>query len=404
MRIAIVGCGYIAASYANALPHHPELELVGAWDIDAQRLDAFVKRYGGRAFASEAKCLENGRVDTIANLTNPRVHHAITSAALRAGKHVWSEKPLAMNGAEAKSLVDLARERGLMLASAPCSALSETAETVRAALQAGVVGRPRLVYANFDDGMIAPRLSPWNWRNEVGAAWPARDEFEVGCTYEHAGYLLTWLASFFGPVRRVTSFAACLLPDKGIAVSSMAPDFTTGCLEYDDGVVARLTCSLVAPEDKSLTIIGDLGALRVDNVRHERCPVRYRTWTLPRIGAAIERRVNALCLSMGLTALREGWTSWRSFPYVAPPPRWLAGRKPVDFLRGLSEMAAALRERRACRLPAELGWHVAEIIDALQSPAGGSEGRVIESRFPPIGSRFDPPEATRRVRTRGEYT
>ena len=47
----------------------------------------------------------------------------------------------------------------------------------------------RLVYANFDDGMIAPKTAPWLWRNEAGVAWPAKDEFEVGCTFEHAGYL-----------------------------------------------------------------------------------------------------------------------------------------------------------------------------------------------------------------------
>jgi hypothetical protein len=53
--------------------------------------------------------------------------------------------------------------------------------------------------------MIAPNLSPWDWRNESGVPWPARDEFEIGCTYEHAGYVLTWLCDFFGPARAVTS-------------------------------------------------------------------------------------------------------------------------------------------------------------------------------------------------------
>ena len=95
-----------------------------------------------------------------------------------------------------------------------------------------------------------------------------------------------------------------------------------------------------------------------------------------------------MCEQMGLTGLPEGWTNWRSFPYVAPPPRWLAGHKPVDFLRGLSEMTAALHEGRACRLPPELGWHVAEILHALQNPPGGGGARVIKSRFPPIESPF----------------
>jgi predicted dehydrogenase len=139
----------------------------------------------------------------------------------------------------------------------------------------------RLVFGNFDDGMIAPALSPWNWRNASGIPWPAKDEFEVGCTYEHAGYLLTWLAAFFGPALAVTSFASCQIPDKGIQVDCMAPDFTVGCIEYSEGVVARITCSLVAPKDRSLTIIGDQGILSVADVRDDLCPV-YLQRTPPR--------------------------------------------------------------------------------------------------------------------------
>jgi predicted dehydrogenase len=261
--------------------------------------------------------------------------------------------------------------------------LSETAQTVWHALRVGTIGKVRLVYANFDDGLIAPRLAPWNWRNTAGVAWPAKDEFEVGCTYEHAGYLLTWLAAFFGPARRVTSFATCLLPDKGIVVDRMAPDFSAGCIEYDEGVVARVTFSLLAPEDKSLTIVGDEGVLRVNNVRHERCPVRYRNYQLGRLAASIEWRVNALRFRLGKPSLHEGWTGWREFPYVATPPRWLSGRKAVDFLRGPAEMVAAHRGGYACRLSAEFGLHIVEIVEALQYPADGGAA-VISSAFPAI--------------------
>ena len=138
--------------------------------------------------------------------------------------------------------------------------------------------------------MIAPKLAPWQWKNTAGTAWPAKDEFEVGCTYEHAGYILTWLAAFFGPALKVSSFAACLIPDKGITVDAMAPDFTVGCVEYGDGIVARVTCSLVAPKDKSLTIIGDDGVLQVANLRNDVCPVYIRRIPPDRLHAAIERR------------------------------------------------------------------------------------------------------------------
>jgi predicted dehydrogenase len=199
VRLAVIGCGYIAESYASAFPYHGELHLVGAWDCDEDKVGAFATRWGCRRYTSEADLLADGSVELVLNLTNPRSHAGVTRAALEAGKHVYSEKPLAMTGEEAGALVDLARLRGLTLATAPCSVLSETAQTMWQALRADTIGKVRLIYASFDDGMIAPRLAPWNWRNAAGAAWPAKDEFEVGCTYEHAGYVLTWLAAFFGP-------------------------------------------------------------------------------------------------------------------------------------------------------------------------------------------------------------
>src|SRR5207247_8336645 len=167
-----------------------------------------------------------------------------------ATKHVYSEKLLAMGFDDARTLVGVAESKKVFLGTAPCSVLGETAQTMWKALREGKIGRVRLVYANFDDGMIAPKLSPWMWRNESGVLWPAKDEFEVGCTFEHAGYVLSWLAAFFGPALSVTSFASIQIPDKGIPVDSMAPDFMVGCIEYADGVVARVTCGLVAPRDK----------------------------------------------------------------------------------------------------------------------------------------------------------
>ena len=100
----------------------------------------------------------------------------------------------------------------------------------------------------------------------------------MGCTYEHAGYVLTWLAAFFGPATKRD--VVRLVPDPGqghCRLMSMAPDFTVGCIEYADGVVARVTCGLVAPKDKSLTIIGDDGILMVADVRNDVCPVYVRS-------------------------------------------------------------------------------------------------------------------------------
>src|SRR5258706_9626038 len=292
MNVAVVGCGYVAEFYGKTLGNYPELILVGAFDQNELHMQSFCKKWSTRPFASLLQLLEDKSVQIVLNLTNPRSHYAVTKQCIEAGKHVYSEKPLGMDSEQAQELVVLAEQRNLYLASAPCSMLGEAAQVVWKALRENAIGKVRLVYANFDDGMIAPRESPWLWQNEAGVAWPAKDEFEIGCTYEHAGYVLTWLAAFFGPARKVTSFAACLHPDKGIAVDSMAPDFTVGCIEYDEQVVARVTCSLLGPKDKSLTIMGDEGVLMVPDVRNDVCPIYLRRIPPRRIRGGIERRLN----------------------------------------------------------------------------------------------------------------
>ena len=214
----------------------------------------------------------------------------------------------------------------------------------------------RLVYANFDDGMIAPKLSPWLWTNDSGVPWPAKDEFEVGCTYEHAGYVLTWLAAFFGPAIKVTSFASCLIKNKGIAVDAMAPDFMVGCIEYPGGVVARVTCGLVAPKDKSLTIIGDDGILSVANVRNDVCPVYLRSIPAGGWRAAVERRINRL--QRWVPGWDTEWHIWRRYPVARrPPPRLRQQGQTRGFLPGSSGDGRGYSKQAA--VPALLGTRMA---------------------------------------------
>ena len=373
MNIAILGCGYVADLYMATLARHPGLRLIGVHDYDPRRLKDFSDYHKTVSFPSLNELLDDPAVEMVLNLTNPRSHYDLTKACLDAGKHVYSEKPLAMESEKAADLVRLARERGLSLAAAPCSLLGETAQTMRRALADGALGPVRLVYANFDDGMIH-RLDPTRWRSASGAPWPARDEFETGCTYEHAGYVLSWLAAFFGPARRVHAYASCLLPDKGIAVERMAPDFSVGCLEYDNGIVARVTCSIVAPADKSLVIVGERGIVRTEDVRNDAAPVYWRQAPPNRVLAAIGARwrevrgrvEHALRLPYSL----GGWRLERRYPY-AQKPRFQSsgGNKPVDFLRGPAEMAESIRERRPCRLSPELALHMTELIETLGTPS-----------------------------------
>lgn len=387
MNIAILGCGYVADLYATTLANHPELRLVGLYDRNPKNLEVFCSGWPARRYASVDELARDPAIDLVLNLTNPRSHYELTSRCLEAGKHVYSEKPLAMDARRAGQLADVAEQKSLMLSSAPCSLLTDAAQTLWKAIREGAIGKVRLVYANFDDGMIAPNQSPWLWRNGSGVAWPAKDEFEVGCAYEHAGYVLTWLAAFFGPALRVTSFASCQIPDKGIAVDAMAPDFTVGCIEYAEGIVARVTCGLVAPRDKSLIVIGDDGVLFVGNVRHDKAPVYLRRSKLSRVQSAIANRTG------WLSRWLEQRFSWpgaealfqRRYPRACATNGLVVGRgKPVDFLRGPAEVADAIRENRPCRLSARLGVHIVELVEALQHPERCGGHKELTTTFPEI--------------------
>lgn len=374
MRFAIVGCGYVADYYLSTLNNHPGLELLGVFDRDSERAERCAARYRLNRYPTFEALLRDERVELVANLTNPSSHFSVSRAALEADKHVYSEKPLATALPEAQELVELAERRGLLIASAPCNVLGEAAQTLWKALREGRIGTPRLAYAEIDDGPV-PLMSYRKWVSHSGTPWPFKDEFEVGCTLEHAGYYLGWLTAFFGPATRLTSFAHVLLPDKGVALDVRAPDLSVGCLEFASGVVARLTCSLYAAHDHRLRIHGDAGVISTADCWDYGSPV------------LLSRRT-----SLGLRAEKHPrlaqWVGLgpRRVPLARRPRfRWrVRGANRMDFCRGIAELADALREQRPPRLSARWSLHVNELALAMQDPQGLGCVREVRSTFEPM--------------------
>ncbi len=359
MRLAIVGCGFVADFYMKTLRLHPQLELAGVYDRDRERGNRFAAMHRIHAYGSLDELLADRSVLLVVNLTNPASHFEVSRACLEAGKHVYSEKPLALRMDEAEKLVAIAEERGLELSSAPCSLLSETAQTMGRALREGLVGRVRAVYAEIDDGLVH-RMPYRRWISESGAPWPYHDEFRVGCTLEHAGYSLTWLAGFFGPARAVTAFASIQVPDKtaDVPAAEVAPDFSVACIEFDGGIVARLTCSLIAPKDRQLRVFGDQGVLSTPDTWRYRSPVHLRRFV------TIRRR-------MMLSPLRR---TVRMLGTHLPKPGYRADSS-MDFFRGVADMAEAITSRRPTRLSARFSLHATEVALAIDA-ARKSPGRV----------------------------
>jgi predicted dehydrogenase len=372
MRFAIVGCGYVAEFYAKTLPNHPNLELAGVFDKDAERSRRSAERYGVRCYRSLEEVLSDPTVQLVANLTNPRSHYGITKAALEAGKHVYSEKPLGMCLREAEELVELAEERRRLLSGAPCNVLSESAQTLWKALREGCIGTPRRAYAELDDEVVF--LNYRKWANEAGTPWPHQDEFETGCALEHAGYYLGWLTTFFGPAKRIVSFSDVLFPDKGDLTGCRTPDFAVGCIEFVSGVVARITCSIHTNQDHSLRVFGDDGVLTVPDCWDYGAPV----YLIPRVPKSWRERNSrrARVLRMG----RPSVPLLRRSNFIC----YTDDAHRMDFCRGMAELADAASENRQPRLSARWLLHLTELALAISDGEGQRELRTTFEPIPPM--------------------
>lgn len=353
-EFGIIGTGYVADFYGQTLPNHANLKLAGVFDLQIERMKAFAERYRCRTYDSLAEMLADPSLTIVANLTNPRSHFAVTREAIEAGKHVYSEKPLGMSFAEAQVLADLAAKKGVRIGGAPCTALSDSFVKMRALIAEGVIGTVRLAYAEMDDGMVH-RLRFRHWRNSLGIAWPAADEFEVGCTFEHAGYQLVLLASLFGPAERLTAFATCQVPAKApdLTRAALAPDFSVGMIEFGGGVVARLTCSVLARENRSLTIIGEDGWITLRDVWDFHSPLAMGRWEAGWVTRAARRLFHY---------------EPRKTIRIRPGGRrhWSSGHR-IDFARGIADFALAIEDNAPAAMNADLAVHITELTELLQS-------------------------------------
>jgi predicted dehydrogenase len=362
--IGIIGTGFVADLYMRSLKTFPNLSVVKAFDINPARLAAFCEHWNVSPANDLEELLINGpaSADLILNLTNPHAHFVVSQACLNAGKHVYSEKPLATTMDEARELCTIAERNSRMLASAPCSFLGEAAQTIWLALRKKEIGKARLIYAELDDDFVTQ--APYQfWRSESGAPWPFRDEFLVGCTLEHAGYYLTWLMAMFGSVEKVIAASAVILEDKLGNQERTAPDFSCATLFFKCGVVARLTCSIIAPHNHGLRIIGDTGILEVNQSWDNNAPVRIRRRYVLRhrlINSPLARRLKI---------------AKATHPKVA---RWGSAR--MNFALGPAEMLAALKESRPSRLSSGFALHLNEVTLAIQS--GG--GQQMQTVCPPV--------------------
>lgn len=394
MRIGIIGCGYVFDHYMATMDRHPHIKIVGVADRDAARLAQATDFYQLQRFESVEALLKDSSIEIIVNLTSIESHYEVTKASLVAGKHVYSEKPFVTDMEQAYELVSLADSRGLRLSCAPSNALSATSQTMWRAVADGAIGDVRMVYAEFDDNPIY-LMSPELWRSRSGAPWPYLHEYEMGCTWEHVGYHLTWMCAIFGPVRSVTAFSKRTLPDKTDRKlhPEDTPDFSVACLDFEGGVVGRITCSISAPYDHRMRIIGNSGMVHADTYRHYECPVYLERFTKLTMNARKARSVRTSSILQWIFGVGGKRVPLMGYAQRAEPKKWswslngIVSRLKSDQLGrqdktiGISELGKAIHESRPHFPPTDFTLHLTELTLTIQGAGSSGLSHNLTTRF-----------------------
>lgn len=347
LRIAIVGTGNIAGQYATDSRTYPQLDLVAATDLDAERAVAFGELHGCRVHRSLDELLADPEVDLVVNLTVHHAHFEVTGRALEAGKHVYSEKPLALDHAGARELLALAAARGVRLGCSPATFLGEAQQTAAGVIRSGRLGEVRAVYAEVNWG----RIERWH---------PAPAPFyDVGALVDVGVYPLTLVTTMLGSARAVRAWGWELAPDRrtvdGSSFRIGGPDLIVSAVELEGGPVLRLTTSFYVgrPTRQTGTIEfhGDAASLLIGSFQDFDANVEIGDYN----------------------------GEYQPVPLVREaPPR-------IPWARGVAEMAEAIAAGRPHRASAEQAAHVVEILDAARQSMR-EDGRLVHVR-----STFDPP-------------
>ncbi len=348
LRVAVIGCGNIARAYGEAMRAHPEIQVLGATDLDSARAQAWAAEHGGRAYASIGDVLADPAVEAVINLTIQQAHVDVVTRALDAGKHVHSEKPLAPTFAEADALVRLAAKRGVRLSGAPVTWLGEAQQTAWKLIRDGRIGTPRVAYATVDWARIE------SWHPNPAPFYAVGPVFDVGV------YPLSLLTAWFGPVARVIAGGGLLLPDRkakdGKPFTIATEDWIVAVLEFRGGLRARLTADFYvgdpAENRAGLDVHGDTGSVST-------------AW----YSAAAPVR----CGPFGGRYQRV----WPVRPAAGTGDWW------VDWAAGVLELWRGLRTNRPHPTSGAHAAHVVDVMESIHRSMREGRGVDLASTFPP---------------------
>jgi predicted dehydrogenase len=328
-RVGVVGCGIISRNYVEGSRGFDSFEIVACADLDRAHAEALGAEFG-LDVAPVDELMGDASIDVVLNLTPPTAHASVLRRALAAGKHVYTEKPLAASLDDAAELLAQADRLGLRVGSAPDTFLSSPYQRARTLIEKGAIGEPRSVSAAMLLG------GPDKWHPTAELFFQAGG----GPMLDMAPYYLTAIAALLGPIARVTGLASTLTarrtlgtgPRAGQSFTVAVPTHVTAALELVSGVTANLVASFEAPGQ----YVCDLVIYGTD-----------ATLALPDPNAF-----------GGAVRLRPGRGEWSEVAYEVRDNRNTRGI-------GLHDMVEAIAEERPHQASGRLALHVLEVATAV---------------------------------------
>jgi predicted dehydrogenase len=196
--VGLIGAGNISDEYLRSLTSYPDLSVVGVSDLDLDRARAQADKYGVGFSGAPDALLARDDVDLIVNITTPAVHVEVALAAIAAGKHVWGEKPLALERKSAREVLEAAAAAGVVIGSAPDTILGEAIQQSHRLLSEGAIGGPRTVLTL----MQGPGPDAWHPRPQFLFARGAGPLLDIG------PYYFTTLVQLLGPIESIEALGS----------------------------------------------------------------------------------------------------------------------------------------------------------------------------------------------------
>ena len=284
LRVAIIGCGSVSNRYIPHLQTSSLIEIVSLCDIKYDRAIAQNKQYNVQAatYPHIDKMLAGVPFDMMVTLTDMQVHGMLNRKALVAGKHVWSEKPMANTYAEGKALLDLSRSKKLRLWGAPAVVNSPQFAFMSKCIQDGTLGRVASAHGQY---------------GHTGPTWSAFFYEKGGGSMPDLGvYNMATLTGLLGPAKSVMAMLSIVNPERTVddkgKIKVEAEDNAHVLLEHDKGVISHVMCGFnyfdphgheaKAQQLHSIQIYGDKGNLRLVGYDWETNGVYLdNSWTEP---------------------------------------------------------------------------------------------------------------------------